>query len=196
MPQQKGVLKFTGTLNGKSYYILNGKHIVRKAVGPSKERINNDPAFANVKSNNQEFAAASQLSKAIRQGLGNNAQAFKDTYMASRLTGCCRKIIQKGRGKLGQREAHITNHPQALIGFQLNKAQPLHHIYSAKPTIAINNNSTTITITIPKSSKNHLKQIPKNATHYQLTAALSLYRPYNGKPTKRLTQPSIQIIMP
>lgn len=182
MPKQKGLIKFTGTLNGMCYYVLNGQYIVRKAAGPSKERINNDPAFANVKSNNQEFAAASKLSKAIRQGLGNTGKQFKDTYMASRLTGACRKIIQKGRGSLGQREANLHNAPTALIGFQLNKHIPLDYIYSAKPKVTANSNRTTITISIPKSSKNHLKQIPKNATHYQLTAAISIVSAYQWQP--------------
>ncbi len=182
MPKQKGLIKFTGTLNGMCYYMLNGQYIVRKAAGPSKERINNDPAFANVKSNNQEFAAASKLSKAIRQGLGNTAKQFKDTYMASRLTGACRKIMQKGRGNLGQREANLHNAPTALIGFQLNKNIPLHYIYSAKPKVTANSNRTIITISIPNSSKNHLKQIPKNATHYQLTAALSIVSAYEWQP--------------
>jgi hypothetical protein len=38
MPKQKGLIKFTGTLNSMCYYVLNGQYIVRKAVGPSKER--------------------------------------------------------------------------------------------------------------------------------------------------------------
>ena len=38
MPKQKGLIKFTGTLNGMCYYVLNGQYIVRKAAGPSKER--------------------------------------------------------------------------------------------------------------------------------------------------------------
>jgi len=71
MPKQKGLIKLTGTLEGICYYQLNGKYISRKAVGPSKERINKDLAFANVKYNNQGFGAASKLSKVICLGLKN-----------------------------------------------------------------------------------------------------------------------------
>ena len=190
MPKQKGVLKLKGTLQGHCYYQLNGTYVVRKAVGPSRERINNDPAFVNVKSNNQEFAAASKLSKAIRQGLGNNANQFKDSYMAGRLTGCCRKIIQKGSGQLGQREANLHNNPTALLGFQLNKAVPFNQIYTAKPKITSNSARNHININIPKSSIYNLKQIPNTATHVQLTAALSIVSNLQWEPNLNEYKPT------
>ncbi|REG86182.1 hypothetical protein [Winogradskyella sediminis] len=190
MPKQNGLFKLKGTLQGKCYYQLNGQYIVRKAVGPSRERINTDPAFSNVKSNNQEFAAASKLSKALRQGLGDNAIRFKDSYMTGRLTGCCRKIIQKGSGLVGQREANLHNHPTALIGFQLKKELPLEQIYTAKPQININNTRHKIDINIPKSNSNHHNQKPINATHFQLTAALSLVSNLQWESNENAYQPT------
>ena len=190
MPKQKGLLKLKGTLQGQCYYQLNGKYVVRKAVGPSRERINTDPAFVNVKSNNQEFAAASKLSKAIRDGLSNNAKQFKDSYMAGRLTGCCRKIIQKGSGELGQREANLHNNPKALLGFQLNKAVPFNQIYTVKPKITNNNARNHIIISIPKSTLNNHKQRPKAATHFQLTAALSMVSNLQWQANLKAYQPT------
>lgn len=189
MPKQKGIIQLKGTLDGICYYQLNGKYISRKAVGPSKERINNDPAFKNVKSNNQEFGAASMLSKAIRTGLAANAVNFKDTYMASRLSGLCRKIIQKGRGNLGQREANLHNNPKALIGFQLNKEKPFNQIYTVIPLITYNTSNNRITILIPKSTNNNLIKRPKSATHFQLTAALSIVSNYHWKPIVNAYKP-------
>ncbi|WP_111307135.1 hypothetical protein [Confluentibacter sediminis] len=174
MPKQKGLIKIKGTLNGVSYYQLNGIDVARRAVGPSKERIQTDPAFVKVKHNNQEFGGASSLSKAIRQSLGDTATTFKDSYMASRLTGVCHKIIQKGSGTHGQREAHIHNNPEALIGFQLNKNQAFNQLYTAKPSMTGHHNQNNITITLPKISEEHLKKIPKKATHVQFTAVLSM----------------------
>ncbi|PKQ47005.1 hypothetical protein [Confluentibacter flavum] len=174
MPKQKGLIKIKGTLNGVSYYQLKGVDISRRAVGPSKERIQTDPVFVNVKHNNQEFGGASSLSKTIRQGLGKTAIAFKDSHMASRLTGVCSKIIQKGSGTHGQREAHINNNPEALIGFQLNNNQAFNQIFTAKPRVTSHNNRNNITITIPKISKKHLIKAPKKATHVQFTVALCM----------------------
>ncbi|WP_178988492.1 hypothetical protein [Winogradskyella schleiferi] len=173
MSRQQGILKLVGTLNGKCFYQLNGQYIVRKAVGPSRERINNDPAFINVKGNNQEFAAASQLSKAIRQGLGDKAQQFKYNHMASRLTGRCRKIIQKGSGQLGQREANLLNAPSELIGFQLNSNVAFNQLYNSKINVTANTQRSLITVKCPQSTAKQQHKMPKNATHYQLIAAIS-----------------------
>ncbi len=178
MARQKSYIKLKGNLQGLCYYQLNGVDVVRKASGPSKERINSDPAFANVKANNQEFGMASKLSKAIRKGLGANTLQFKDSYMASRLSGACRKIIQKGAGQLGRREANILNNPENLIGFQLNKSVPFSQIYTAKSLVTTHQQSSVVTITIPNSSQNNCKSIPKTATHFKLTGVANTVSNY------------------
>ncbi|PWK19859.1 hypothetical protein [Xanthomarina spongicola] len=109
--------------------------------------------------------------------------------MASRLSGVCRKIIQKGSGTLGEREAYIGNNPQALIGFQLNKQVVFNQVYTAKTIVTSHNNRRIITINIPKSSVFHLKKQPKNATHFQLIGALSLVSKYKYSPNKKTYHP-------
>lgn len=189
MAKQKGFIKIKGTIQGLCYYKLNGKDIVRKASGPSKERINTDPAFVNVKANNQEFAAAVLMSKAITKGLGPISKKFKDTYMQSRLTGACRKIIQKGNGYLGQREVNLLNKSDELIGFQLNKTQVFNQIYTAQIKVIHNEQQNEITIAIPKSLKSHLNKLPKNASHFILTTAISYISSYQWKEIVKAYQP-------
>ena len=178
MARQKGIIKLKGTLQGFCHYKLNGRHIVRKASGPSRERINTDPAFANVKANNQEFAGAVLLSKAIRIGLGEVAVKFKDPYMASRLTGTCRSVIQQGNGVLGKREANLLNLPNKLIGFELNKSQPFKQIYTATTKVECSTDRTEITINIPQSIEASVNRKPKNALHFKLTGAISCVSVY------------------
>ena len=189
MPKQKGVIKIKGTLNGICYYSLKGEHLLRKAAGPSMERIQTDPAFANLKSNMQEFGAASKLSKAIRTGFFEIAMQFKDSHMASRLSGLCRKIIQKGNGSPGQRDASLANDPKAFIGFQLNKNTMFHQVYKANPIVTSSENRDVITISILESNTAHLNKRPKKATHFQLTSALSLVSKYKCYSNKKAYYP-------
>ncbi|WP_104733782.1 hypothetical protein [Hanstruepera ponticola] len=189
MPKQTGFIKLKGTLNGVCYYVLKGEYIKRRAAGPSKNRIYNDPAFKSVKANLQEFGGGSKLAKAIGTGLQQNVAAFKDSYMTSRLSGCCRKIIQKGSGERGQREANLFNQPELLIGFQLNKTKIFNQIYTAKPIITGNSARSVVNISIQKSSKHHLKQVPKTATHFRLTAALSIVSNYQWSEAAQCYQP-------
>ena len=189
MPKQKGIIKLKGTLNGVCYYPLKGMYIKRKATGPSRERIYNDPAFKTVKANTQEFGGASKLSKAIRTGILETTKQFQDPTMSSRLTGTCYNIIQEGSGIPGKREANLANNPQALIGFKFNKKLALDNIYTAKPIITSKKNRRIITLNIPESSKKNLKKIPKTATHFQLIAALSVVSGYKCRPNQKAYRP-------
>ena len=190
MPIDKSIIiKIEGTLNGICHYPLNGVRITRRSSAPTKDQINNDPRFAAVKANTQEFGGASIFSKAICTGLQHNLKTFKDSYFTSRLSGLCRKIIQKGSGNLGQREANLFNQPAALEGFQLHRKYVFNQIYTTKPTVVINSTHTNITIKIAKSSLNNLNQHPKSATHFQLTAAISTVSSHNWHPESKKYQP-------
>ncbi|WP_166960009.1 hypothetical protein [Yeosuana marina] len=189
MAKQKGIIKLKGTLNGLCYYKLNGEDIVRKAVGPSKERINNDPAFIQVKGNNQEFAAAVYLTKSISIGLGSVAKAFKDSYMHSRLTGVCRKIIQKGEGTKGQREANLFNDPESLIGFQLHKEKSFNQIRALILDVTTNAERNMVTITIQRHAHDKLKKYTKSDRQVVYTAVVGLVAPQNWNKTLETYEP-------
>ncbi len=178
MPKQTGIIRLKGTLNGICYYKLKTIYLKRRAKGPTKETIINDPAFAAVKANTQEFGGASTFSAAIRTGLQEQAITFKDSYMSSRLSGACCAIIKKGSGRPGERVANLFNAPSELIGFQLHKAQPFGQIYIAKPTISTDSTRTNIQIHIAHSTANHHQQQPQSATHFRLTAAISIVSNY------------------
>jgi hypothetical protein len=167
------ILKIIGTIKSITYYRLNGEYVKRKSSPPTRDQILYDPRFSTVKANVQEFAGGTMLSKAIYTGLGENHKIFRDSYFTSRLTGRCRKIIQKGRGAKGQREANVFNFTEALIGLQLHKKQIFNQIYWAKKSILVNSDRSTITINIKNSSDLNLGKYPKSATHFMLTAVIS-----------------------
>lgn len=178
MAINKSIIKFKGTLNGLCYYTLNGKDIIRKASGPSKERINSDPAFINVKRNNQEFGGASTISKAIRQSIAQSSNQFKDTFIASRLTGICRKIISMGNGILGQREANITINSKPLIKFQLNQSNPFSQLFTEEISVTTTPNRNQVNIQFSQITKSSFKNTPLGATHYTLTAINTIISNY------------------
>ena len=177
MPKIKSIIKIVGTIKGMTYYFLNGEYVARRSNPPTKDQIYNDPRFASVRANTKEFGGASILSKAIRNGLGENEKMFKDIRFASRLSGTCRKIIQKGSGKMGEREANLSNMPETLKGFQLHKTQIFNRIFPANPVVTTDQNKQLITISIPK-----VKVIPpkgkSRATHFMLIGAISTVSSY------------------
>lgn len=129
------------------------------------------------------------MSKAICTGLKENIKTFKDSYFTSRLTGVCRIIIQKGRGKKGSREADLFNQPETLIGLQLHKKQIFNQIYTANPTISFNRARNNIFIKIADSGIIHLNKYPKSATHFKLTAVISTVSPHKWHSKTQKYQP-------
>ena len=140
--------------------------------------------------NNQEFAGAIALSKAIRnQYIEPIYQDFKDTYMAGRLTGVCRKIIQQATGELGKREACIATHGKPLIHFPFNKKRPLGYSFKNSIQIQSTPSRSSITLNTEIATKWVIGQ-PKAATHAQLTlVAVSVSKHTFNNKTKKY-QPS------
>lgn len=173
MAKIKSIIQIVGTIKGITYYFLNGVYVARKANPPTKDQIYNDPRFATVKANTQEFGGASIMSKAIRNGLGENEKLFKDSRFSSRLTGACRTILQQGRGKLGQREGHLANLPEALKACQLQKLQIFNKTFPATPVTTTDANQRLITISIPKVNLIPKKGLSSSITHFRLIASVS-----------------------
>ncbi|MAZ28458.1 MAG: hypothetical protein CL868_15445 [Cytophagaceae bacterium] len=162
---------FTGTIDGITYYTLNGKRVCRKASAPTRDQIQQDPRFAAVKKNNSEFGGASTYARAIRSGLGKYVDTFKDHSFHSRLTSCCQKIIKKGRGEHGQRTINVLNYPEALIGFPLNTKNAILEKLAFLPEL-----QTTvkgIKISWSGMGKINLDKPPNNASHYVLIALIN-----------------------
>ncbi len=180
MPKQKSfIIKIKGFIKGVSYYFENGEPRQRIPNPPTKDQIYNDPRFAGVRANNKEFGGASTYSKSIATGLKNNIHTFKDSRCTSRLTAALQKIIKKGRGTPGKREANILNGPENLMGFQLQKNNVFNQIFTAKYIVSVNEKRTKITIKIPNITLYNLKNNPSSATHFILTAALSIVSIHN-----------------
>lgn len=73
---------------------------------------------------------------------------------------------------MGEREANLSNMPEALKGFQLHKTQIFNRMFPAAPVVTTDQKKQHITISIPK-----VKVIPpkgkSTATHFKLIAAIS-----------------------
>jgi len=186
-------LKIRGRVGGLSFYKVNGKDIVRKSFGPSSTTIKNNPNYRAVRNNNKEFAGATQMSKLIRIGLGNIGKNYQDVYMASRLTGACRKIISNGQGVFGEREANLKNNKYLLINFPLIKNKGVESICKAAYQLQILKSINQLNIEIPKCSKLDFSGVTSFATHFKLTLIIIPVSPYKYNVTSDKYKPTIPI---
>ena len=71
MAKSSGVLKIEGTIEDLTFYKKDGKFLVRKKGGISKERIENEPNFVRTRENGSEFGHSGKSGKLLRLALGN-----------------------------------------------------------------------------------------------------------------------------
>lgn len=69
MGKLKGIVQFTGSFNGLSFYELNGKIVVRKTGGFDGEKIKKNANYARVRENSSEFAHCAKAGKYFRSAI-------------------------------------------------------------------------------------------------------------------------------
>ncbi len=93
MPKQKGPKFISGTINGLTYYKLNGRYYVRKKSSLSRKRVRRSPAFKRTMEYAGLLGQASQLASAVYRMLPRQQQKV-ERYRA--LTGKAMQLLKEG----------------------------------------------------------------------------------------------------
>lgn len=97
------LLELRGKIDDLVFYTLNGKQVVRKKSGFSKELYRNNPKYAKVRENSSEFGHASKSGKMIRVALQPYILNCEDKYLYQRFAKVMTQIkdmdIVSERGK-------------------------------------------------------------------------------------------------
>lgn len=92
MGKLKGIVQFTGQLDGLSFYEMNGKIIVRKTGGFDGEKIKNDANYARVRENSSEFAHCAEMGKYFRNSLQPYLKQLHIPYVHNRVLGLFQEL--------------------------------------------------------------------------------------------------------
>ena len=103
MGKLKGIIQFTGQLDGLSFYEMNGKIIVRKTGGFDGDKIKNDANYVRVRENSSEFAHCAEMGKYFRNSLQPYLKQLHIPYVHNRILGLFQEIsrldLVSARGK-------------------------------------------------------------------------------------------------
>ena len=182
MARQKGIIKVEGSLEGLSFYSVKGKDVVRRAYGPSRERISNEKNFQRTRENNKEFSGAASAGKALRAGLAMLFKKMSDSYCTGRLLRLCKQIMSEAEGIRGQRPFLPLLYKDALLNFRFHEQHSFGTFFYVPYVIAVNNARTCATLSIPAFNTNEFIKAVEGATHIKvinLISVLSAYR-YNA----------------
>lgn len=131
MAQQKGIVKFTGTLGGINFYYRKGVPIARMAGGGfTRQAIKTSPNMKRVREQNSEFAHCSRVNKIFKQALQTLLVDYTDGTLHSRLMRLFLQIKDmdgvSARGARSVWEGIQSTHgPSILQDFVFTPKRPL-----------------------------------------------------------------------
>jgi hypothetical protein len=181
-------LKFNGSLGDFTAYDLRGteKTVIRRKGGASKETIRNSPQFATARLWMTEFGGCSTMGKEVRFMM-SPMKALAD-YNFSGFVNKALKQIQKldGVSELGRRAIRVSQHPELLQGFSLNKYTTFDSMVRTAVTCTIDRATGTARVSIPKLLRD-INFFPNNQhPAYSIVVCLGVvpdfeFNPQSGK---------------
>ena len=170
MAKHKGVIRFTGTIDGLTYYESKYGPLVRKKAGPSAEQVKKDPAFQRLRENGKEFGNCGKATKTLRavlMPLLKDARDFQVTPRIIKLMAAIKNLDTISiRGKRNVGIGIMAPTAKDLIkGFDFNEAALLYRILKKPHTV----NTATGVISIPGMKPKQDLEYPNGATHAKIT---------------------------
>jgi hypothetical protein len=92
MAKQSGPIKVTGTVQGLTFYKLEGNYYVRQKSSLTRKRVKTDPAFANTRKENDLMALASSTASRVYQQLKPNSKV----HQYRKLTAEAKRLYRQG----------------------------------------------------------------------------------------------------
>lgn len=169
MAKQKAVIRFTGTIDGLTYYESKYGPLVRKKAGPSAEQVKKDPAFQRLRENGKEFGNCGKATKTLRTVLMPLLKDSRDYQVTPRIIKLMAAIKNldtlSARGERNVGNGIAAPAAKELIkGFDFNEVAPLHRVLKKPYTV----NAATGVISIPGMKPKQDLDYPKGATHAKI----------------------------
>ena len=140
----------SSSLGGYSTYKRrdSNKTIIRSKGGPSAERIKNDPSFARVRSQNDEFAGCSSAAKMLKDTI-SSIKHLSDFNVHARLTSLVSSIRELDTNRVGIRSIIFSRGRHLLDGFSLRDANTFDNVIATPVTFTIERSTQTAVVQLP-----------------------------------------------
>lgn len=168
MGKLKGIIQFTGQLDGLSFYEMNGKIVVRKTGGFDGDKIKNDGNYARVRENSSEFAHCAEMGKYFRNSLQPYLKQLHIPYVHNRVLGLFQELsrldLVSVRGKRSVINGLKSVEAKGVIaGFEFDKNLPFDAVFPFTYAVDLLEGN----LVVPNFSARLIKKVP-GATHIHL----------------------------
>lgn len=150
------------------------KTIIARKGGPSPEEVKNGENYADLRKNQLEFAAASNLAKTLRHSLPKKMAKICEPYVSGKLTAKFRNVAQLSEGDTGKRPILLSENGRSLEGFDFNSNAPFKKTFPTNIMVMSGSNYGQLILHVPSFTPKDDLLAPDNASHYQLFSHLLL----------------------
>jgi hypothetical protein len=169
MAQQRGIVKFKGSLDDLTFLKTKDGYEARIKSSLDKERIMSDPKFARTRENGREFGRAAKSGKLLRMAFAEITTGA-DGRMISRLhkqmMACLQADTTNVRGERTPADGDLS----FLTGFDFNSEGPLSVTLKVIPTATVTRLTGSVDVAIPAFVPTTSLAYPPGATHYKIIA--------------------------
>lgn len=162
------MIKINGTVHEVTFYMVNGKEVMRAKSSLDKERVTTDPKFENSKKAGKDFGTASAGAKDLRTAFRLAADIGSNPYIQGDLTKLFRKLLQTdtihSAGSKSLNDADMSG----LRGFEWNNETSFSSILRKPIEFKLDNSTGTVEVHVPAFEPKGELAIPGGATHFEL----------------------------
>lgn len=188
MAQQKGHIKYVGTLGEVRHFKIKGNegYFAGLKGGPTAEQVKTAPGFIRTRENMSEFTACANAGKSLRVGLSSLMKQMSDSQLTGRLTAIMKKInIEDGSEARGQRAVLVSQQPQYLKGMDFNRNISFNGVFRAPFSLTANVDRNESVLEVPAFNPLNFLNVPSGASHFRIINAVSVlsdtvYNPVTG----------------
>ena len=192
MAKQKGINKITGTLNGITYYEMNGEYYQRNQSSLTAKKVKTAPEFKNSRKASNFFGIASTWGKIIRRGINLTHPELVPTKLSSQFISAISKSIPAEIRKKPPAKFSVRNLNSNIIGFVSDPWNPPGKYLPHNIKVQLARNKKAWNLSLNPLFPEILDKFYKGADHFSLSIIMIPVPDSNTKPkvkSKKLTAP-------
>lgn len=168
MGKLEGIIRFTGSFDGLSFYKLRGKIVVRKTGGFKGAAIKTQANYVRTRENASQFGYCSRVGKAFRMALFPFVRKIHTPYLHNHVVTLLGQIVKFDgvslRGAKTLMQGLATDEGRSLLkGFDFNKEQAMKKIFRVAYLVSLAEGK----FVVPNFSMSQVS-FPAGATHIGL----------------------------
>jgi hypothetical protein len=168
MGKLEGIIRFTGSFDGLSFYKLRGKIVVRKTGGFKGAAIKTQANYVRTRENASQFGYCSNVGKALRTALFPFVQKIRTPYLHNHVVALLNQIVKfDGVSLRGSRTLALglaSDEGYSLLkGFDFNKELAFKKVFPVAFAVSLAEGK----FVVPNFSMSQVS-FPAGATHIGL----------------------------